>query len=244
MRTVRVMLTVTLLASCTPTHEFSEGPWTLGGGVRHTEIAARFYYIVAITDRAPWTNYPGAQRAWRRVADDLCGKGRYQELSVEVTAKKTGVPAMGLVPSIGTQQRGYALCSDARVTYAEANALVMSIESGAAEPASISSIARSGGEPVFMGHTVADATVQRDALAIIRMLIQAKIKCSTLDLIESEGLAADAHPNVSLPSGAGPATYERWIVTACSRKQPFVVVFWPAKEGGTMFRVQPEAADS
>ena len=52
-------------------------------------------------------------------------------------------------------------------------------------------------------------------------------------------------PHVWLPPGAGPATYERWIVTACSHKQPFLVVFWPAKEGRMMFQVKAEkVADS
>ena len=103
----------------------------------------------------------------------------------------------------------------------------------------------SSGEPRFTGTTIADATLKRDALRTIGMIVHAKFKCDALDLVETESVPADAQPHVWLPPGAGPAKYERWMVTACSHKQPFSVVFWPAKEGGMMFQVQAEkVADS
>ena len=97
----------------------------------------------------------------------------------------------------------------------------------------------------FTGNTIADATLKRDALGTIGMIVHAKFKCDVLDLIEAERVPADAQPHVWLPPGAGPATYEGWMVSACSHRQPFSVVFWPAKEGGNMFQVKAEnVADS
>ena len=110
---------------------------------------------------------------------------------------------------------------------------------------SVPTLASPADEPRFTGNTIADATLKRDALRMIGMIVHGKFKCDALDLIEAEGIPADAQPHVWLPPGAGPATYERWIVTACSHKQPFLVVFWPAKEGGMMFQVKAEkVADS
>jgi len=110
---------------------------------------------------------------------------------------------------------------------------------------SVPALASPADEPRFTGNTIADATLKRDALRMIGMIVHGKFKCDALDLIEAEGIPADAQPHVWLPPGAGPATYERWIVTACSHKQPFLVVFWPAKEGGMMFQVKAEkVADS
>ncbi len=110
---------------------------------------------------------------------------------------------------------------------------------------SVPTLASPADEPRFTGNTIADATLKRDALRMIGMIVHGKFKCDALDLIEAEGIPADAQPHAWLPPGAGPATYERWIVTACSHKQPFLVVFWPAKEGGMMFQVKAEkVADS
>jgi hypothetical protein len=94
-------------------------------------------------------------------------------------------------------------------------------------------------EPRFTGTTIVDATLKRDVLHNIGMILHAKFKCDSLEIIDTQGLPA-AHPEVWLPPGAGPATYERWTVTACSHVQPFLVVSWAAKEGGTMFQVKAE----
>jgi len=110
---------------------------------------------------------------------------------------------------------------------------------------SVSAVASAGDDPRFTGNTIADATLRRDAVRRIGMIVHAKFKCDALDLIEAEGVSAETQPHVWLPPGAGPATYERWMVTACSHKQPFLVIFWPAKEGGMMFQVKAEkVADS
>ena len=99
-------------------------------------------------------------------------------------------------------------------------------------------------EPTFTGSTIADSGLKKDALRTMAMIVHGKLKCDSMDSVDTQSLPIGAQPTVWLPPGAGPATYERWVVTACSKKQPFIVVFWPAKEGGMMFRIQPEQADS
>jgi hypothetical protein len=92
--------------------------------------------------------------------------------------------------------------------------------------------------PPFEGQTIADAVLKRDALKVITLIIHAKLSCTVIDRVKAE--PAVRHRHVALPGAAGPATYERWTVSACSKEQPFSVTFYPAKDGGMMFRVQPE----
>jgi hypothetical protein len=106
-------------------------------------------------------------------------------------------------------------------------------------------LAQPGNEPRFTGNTIADATLRRDALRNIGMIVRARLKCDSIDLVNTQAIPDDARPKVWLPPDAGPATYERWTITACSHDQPFLVVFYPAKDGGMMFMVSVEkVADS
>jgi hypothetical protein len=92
--------------------------------------------------------------------------------------------------------------------------------------------------PPFEGQTIADAVLKRDALSVIALIIHSKLDCTVIDRVESEPVLR--HPHVALPEAAGRATYERWTVSACSKKQPFSMIFYPAKGGGMMFQVKPE----
>lgn len=92
--------------------------------------------------------------------------------------------------------------------------------------------------PPFEGQTIADAVLKHDALNVITLIVHAKLNCTVIDRVEAQ--PAVRHRHVALREAAGPATYERWTVSACSKKQPFSVTFYPAKGGGMMFQVQPE----
>jgi len=102
-------------------------------------------------------------------------------------------------------------------------------------------LARADELPPFEGQTIADPVLKRDVLAIVTPIVHAKLGCSAIDRVEAQ--PAVRHPHVALPEAAGPATYEQWTVSACSKKQPFVITLYPAKGGGMMFQVRP-ASDS
>ena len=110
-----------------------EGPGVLGGGVQHIEVKPGLYSITAQTNWAPWSNYPAAQRAWRKAADALCGKGKYQELGISQAAKDTGMPHfLRAAAYIVTERRGYALCNDSQITFADAAVLIDKAQNDAA----------------------------------------------------------------------------------------------------------------
>ena len=133
MRTALIVLTGAYLAGCTSTHDLSKGPGVLGGGVEHIEVKPGLYSITAQTNWAPWSNYPAAQRAWRNAADALCGKGKYQELGISQAAKDTGMPHfLRAAAYIVTERRGYALCNDSQITFADAAVLIDKAQNDAA----------------------------------------------------------------------------------------------------------------
>lgn len=96
----------------------------------------------------------------------------------------------------------------------------------------------------FTGSTTADEKLINDAFQRIAHYVLESLKCQNIELIEADVLPDDAvKRDASQPEGTGPATYEQWTVTYCGKKQPFLVVFWDAKEGGTMFRIQLRPKD-
>ena len=91
----------------------------------------------------------------------------------------------------------------------------------------------------FTGSTTADEKLINDVFQSIAHYVLERLKCQNIELIEADVLPDGAvKRDASLPEGTGPATYEQWTVTYCGKKLPFLVVFWDAKEGGTMYRVQ------
>ena len=91
----------------------------------------------------------------------------------------------------------------------------------------------------FTGDTTANEQLIQDVLQNIVEYVHESLKCPTIDGIESAVLPeSSVKRDASEPEGTGPATFERWTVSFCGKKQPFDVVFWEAKEGGTMYRVQ------
>ena len=90
----------------------------------------------------------------------------------------------------------------------------------------------------MVGTTTADARLSEDVMRHVMLIANGLLHCSTVTLIEPELL-----PPSFKPSGGPHAecsaetTYERWNVTLCGKKVPFLVAFWSASVGGTMFRV-------
>ena len=91
----------------------------------------------------------------------------------------------------------------------------------------------------FTGDTTADGQLIHDAFQNIALYVHESLKCPNIDLVEAEVLPDGAvKRDAAQPEGTGPAIFERWTVTFCGKKRPFMVVFWPSKEGGTMYRVE------
>lgn len=95
-------------------------------------------------------------------------------------------------------------------------------------------------DPVhFTGETTADTTLITDALRVLQRLAQDRLQCATLGAVRSEILPPRyVPPGGPGPEGAARTVYERWTASLCGKEVPFLLGFWPAAEGGTMFRVQ------
>ena len=96
----------------------------------------------------------------------------------------------------------------------------------------------------FTGTTSADEQLIHDAFQNIALYVRDSLKCDRIEQVAAEVLPdGTVKRDAAQPEGTGPATYEMWTVSFCGKKQPFLVVFWEAKEGGTMYRIQlrPEA---
>lgn len=91
----------------------------------------------------------------------------------------------------------------------------------------------------FTGTTSADERLIHDAFQNIALYVRESLKCQTIDQVVAEVLPDGAiKRDAAQPEGTGPATYEQWTVSFCGKSQPFLVVFWEAREGGTMYRIQ------
>jgi hypothetical protein len=91
----------------------------------------------------------------------------------------------------------------------------------------------------FTGTTSADEQLIHDAFQNIVLYVRENLKCDTIEQVAAEVLPdGKVKRDAAQPEGTGPATYELWTVSFCGKEQPFLVVFWEAKEGGTMYRIQ------
>ena len=91
----------------------------------------------------------------------------------------------------------------------------------------------------FTGNTTASETLIHDAFQHIASYVRESLKCQAIEQVTAEVLPDGAvKRDAAQPEGLGPATFENWTVNFCGKKQPFLIVFWDAKEGGTMYRIQ------
>jgi hypothetical protein len=91
----------------------------------------------------------------------------------------------------------------------------------------------------FTGNTTAGNTLVGDTLRQVVAIGEAKFKCPTPEKAEAEVLPEGYRPPGG-PHAEGKAStvYERWTVTFCGSSRAFLIAFWPATDGGMMFRVQ------
>jgi hypothetical protein len=91
----------------------------------------------------------------------------------------------------------------------------------------------------FTGNTTAGNTLIVDALRQVVTIGEAKFNCPTPDKAEAEILPEGfVPPRGPHAEGNAPTVYERWNVTFCGSTRSFLIAFWPATDGGVVFRVQ------
>jgi len=90
----------------------------------------------------------------------------------------------------------------------------------------------------FVGDTTADSTLIHDTVQQLLLVVDGRFHCQQVQLIESEVLPPSySPPAASRVQTAAKARYERWTATFCGKKVPFLISFWPASDGGSMFSV-------
>jgi len=98
----------------------------------------------------------------------------------------------------------------------------------------------------FTGDTTADETLLVDTLRAVALLGPAQFNCPTVEAVDARVLPESfSPPGNDNPEGDNPTIYERWDATYCEKVVPLLIAFWPASQGGMMFRVGapfPEAA--
>ena len=90
----------------------------------------------------------------------------------------------------------------------------------------------------FTGQTTADGTLIVDTLNTVARLGPARFNCPTVEAVQAQILPDPFTPlGKDNPEGSSPTTYERWDATFCGKVVPLLIAFWPASDGGMMFRV-------
>lgn len=90
----------------------------------------------------------------------------------------------------------------------------------------------------FTGDTTANQTLLVDALRMVALLGPGRFNCPTVEAVEAQVLPESfSPPGNDKPEGDNPTTYERWDATFCGKVVPLLIAFWPAEQGGMMFRV-------
>lgn len=99
----------------------------------------------------------------------------------------------------------------------------------------------------FTGETTANETLLVDTLRTVALLGPGRFSCPTVEAVEAQVLPESfSPPGNDNPEGTNPTTYERWDANFCGKIVPLLIAFWPAEQGGMMFRVGlpfPEATD-
>ena len=96
----------------------------------------------------------------------------------------------------------------------------------------------------FTGRTTANIELIKDTFRQIQLIGQAQIDCGVISAVEAAVHPADFQPNEAYRVGQGQVIYETWSATMCDAEVKFLISFWEAPEGGTMFAVgYPYPAD-
>ena len=90
----------------------------------------------------------------------------------------------------------------------------------------------------FTGQTTANETLLVDTLNTVARLGAARFKCPTVAAVDAHVLPKSfAPPGKDNPEGSSPTTYGRWDANFCGKVVPLLIAYWPAADGGMMFRV-------
>jgi hypothetical protein len=90
----------------------------------------------------------------------------------------------------------------------------------------------------FTGETTANETLLVDTLRTVALLGPGQFSCPTVEAVDAQVLPESfSPPGNDNPEGTNPTIYERWDATFCGKAVPLLVAFWPAEQGGMMFRV-------
>lgn len=97
----------------------------------------------------------------------------------------------------------------------------------------------------FTGRTTANLDLIKDTLRHIQLIGQARNDCGVISAVEAAVHPQDFQPAEAYRVGEGQVTYETWSATMCDTEVKFLISFWAAPEGGTMFAVgYPYPADA
>ncbi|HTK86050.1 MAG TPA: hypothetical protein VL625_13280 [Patescibacteria group bacterium] len=89
----------------------------------------------------------------------------------------------------------------------------------------------------FKGKTTADAALVNSVFSNIMSISVKRLKCGSATQVTQEILPATYKPGGETFDNLTTTTFEKWTPTLCGREISFLVGFWPAADGGTMFRV-------
>ncbi len=98
----------------------------------------------------------------------------------------------------------------------------------------------------FTGRTTANVVLIKDALRHIQLIGQGQRECGIISAVEASVLPESYSPSeAAYRVGDGPVIYESWSTTMCGDVVKFLISFWPAPDGGTLFAVgYPYPADA
>jgi hypothetical protein len=115
--------------------------------------------------------------------------------------------------------------------------ILLAFSLAAAAAVAPASEAPAAAEVAISGRTTADPKVAHEALGEVGGFAGRALKCSQIDGVEASPLPAGwvpTDPNFRI--GPAGARYERWEVSLCGRREPFLIVFW-SDAGGPQFQV-------
>jgi tetratricopeptide (TPR) repeat protein len=141
---IYILPALIVLGGCSSTHNLkTDGNNPLGGGFADEELQPGLYQLTARGNMAPWPSFGAAKTTWERRAEQLCGKGAYQEI---LEARDAGLRGetlvylnpgqMVLLPKYNAAISGYILCNSSAMTPEQAIKYVNDIPAIAAKEAS------------------------------------------------------------------------------------------------------------
>lgn len=97
----------------------------------------------------------------------------------------------------------------------------------------------------FTGQTTANVMLIKETLRNIQLVGQGQRNCGVISAVDARVLPESYLPTGAYRVGKGKVVYETWSTTMCGDVVKFLISFWPAPDGGTLFAVgYPYPADA